>query len=614
MCGIVGYVGEKNASEILISGLQKLEYRGYDSAGVAVIENGEIKRVRSEGKLVNLMKSLIVNPVDGATGIGHTRWATHGRPTEFNAHPHVDCKGAISVVHNGIIENYVALKEELIGRGHKFVSQTDTEVLAHLIEEEAAGATDAEAFIAAVRRALAKVRGAYAIAVVQKDNPGMLIAARKDSPLIVGLGEDENFVASDIPAILPHTREIIYLGEQEIAIVTREKVVVTDLDGNVIEKKSDRIEWNPVLAEKSGFDHFMLKEIHEQPQVIRNTIGGRTDEENASIYLEELGLTDDEICKFDKIYTIACGTAYYSGVVGKYILEKMARMNVEVDLASEFRYREPLVDEKTLVIVISQSGETTDTIGALREARARGARTIGIVNVKGSTIAREVDGVLYIHAGPEIGVASTKAYMAMLIAQILLGIKFGRARGLLSEEIARNFIHKLKEMPGKIEEVIDMCKSIESVADKYFEYRNFLYLGRGINFPTAMEGALKLKEISYIHAEAYAAGEMKHGPIALIDKHLPVVCVVTESETYEKTLSNMQEVIAREGIVIALATQGDEVVKRYARDVIYVPATEELLSPIINVVPLQLLAYYIAVKRGSDVDQPRNLAKSVTVE
>jgi len=613
MCGIVGYVGEKQAPEIILSGLQRLEYRGYDSAGIAVVAGGVIERRRSEGKLVNLMTMLSENPVKGSTGVGHTRWATHGRPTEFNAHPHVDTAGALAVVHNGIIENYMTLKEELTEKGHKFVSQTDTEVLAHLMADELKNAGDGD-LAAALRRCLKRVDGAYAVGIVHKDHPDMLLAGRKDSPLIIGLGDGENFIASDVPAILPYTRRIIYLGDMEIAVLRRDSVEVFDLKGNSLKKPVDTIEWNPVLAEKSGFDHFMLKEIHEQPQVIRNTIGGRTDEENADIYLDELGLTDEEIRGLDKIYCVACGTAFYSGCVGKYLLEKLARVSVETDLASEFRYRDPMVNDRTLVIVVSQSGETADTLAALREAKKRGAKVIGIVNVKGSSIAREVDGALYIHAGPEIGVASTKAYMAMIIAFMLLSIKFGRVRGLISARDARRLIRKLKELPGKIEKILKKVGAIRAVADKYFEYRDFLYLGRGVNFPTALEGALKLKEISYIHAEAYAAGEMKHGPIALIDRRMPVVAIATKSDIYEKTISNIQEVIAREGMVIALATQGDETIKKYSGDVIYVPETIELLSPMINVVPLQLLAYYVAVNRGSDVDQPRNLAKSVTVE
>jgi len=613
MCGIVGYIGEKQAPEIILSGLQKLEYRGYDSAGMAIVSDGAIERRRSEGKLINLCNIMNSEPVRGHTGVGHTRWATHGRPTEFNAHPHVDNSGSIAVVHNGIIENYMALKDELTEKGHKFVSQTDTEVLAHLMAAELEAAGDGD-LVAALRRTLKRVDGAYAIGVVHRDHPEVMLAGRKDSPLIIGLGEGENFIASDVPAILPYTRRIIYLDDMEVAVLKRDSVEVMDLDGGGIEKSIEHIEWNPVLAEKSGYDHFMLKEIFEQPQVIRNTIGGRTDEENAKIYLDELGLTDGEVRKLNTIYIVACGTAYYSGCVGKYLLEKLARIHVDVDLASEFRYRDPMVDESTLVIVISQSGETADTLAALREAKARGAKVMAIVNVKGSSIAREVDGVLYIHAGPEIGVASTKAYMAMLIALMLLSIRFGRIRGLIDAPNARELIRKLKSLPGRIERILDDVDGIRDIADRFFEFRDFLYLGRGVNFPTAMEGSLKLKEISYIHAEAYAAGEMKHGPIALIDRHMPVVAICTASDTYDKIISNIQEVIAREGMVIALATEGDENIRKYTNDIIYVPEAMELFSPMVNVVPLQLLAYYVAVNRGSDVDQPRNLAKSVTVE
>jgi glutamine---fructose-6-phosphate transaminase (isomerizing) len=612
MCGIIGYIGGDNAAEIILEGLRRLEYRGYDSAGIAVVSGGAIDIRRSEGKLSRLASLVCNQPPTGTLGIGHTRWATHGRPTEFNAHPHTDCTGALSVVHNGIIENYLKLKEELIAQGHEFKSQTDTEVLAHLIESELAGnGGDIES---AIRRALRRVDGAYAVAVIHKDHPDVLFAGRKSSPLIIGLGEGENFVASDVPAILTHTRRIVYLDDNEIAVLTKEKVRFTDLDGKEIKKKSELIEWNPVLAEKSGFPHFMLKEIHEQPQVIRNTIGGRTDEENAKIYLDEIGLSIDEIRALGTIYIVACGTAYYAGMVGKYMIEQLAGIHVDVDLASEFRYRTPLVDKNTLVIVISQSGETADTLAALRMAKERGARVIGIVNVKGSSIAREVDGVIYIHAGPEIGVASTKAYVAMLIAELLLAIQFGRIRGLVSVPEARRLIHLLKELPQKIEEVLLENPEMERIADRYCECSDCIFLGRGINFPTAMEASLKLKEISYIHAEAYAAGEMKHGPIALIDKRMPIIVIATKSHVYEKVISNVQEVIAREGMVIALATAGDKEILKYTQNVIYVPETEEILSPIINVVPLQLLAYKIAVNRGSDVDQPRNLAKSVTVE
>ncbi|MFH1538817.1 MAG: glutamine--fructose-6-phosphate transaminase (isomerizing), partial [bacterium] len=603
MCGIVGYIGGGDATAVILEGLRRLEYRGYDSAGVAIVGGGAIERRRCEGKLVNLFDSVREKPLSGALGIGHTRWATHGRPTEDNAHPHIDNSGTISVVHNGIIENYLPLKEKLIAGGHRFRSETDSEVLAHLIEEELDGDP-----AGAVRRALKRVEGAYAIGVVFSKFPDVLVAGRKQSPLIIGLGEGENFIASDVPAILPYTRNVIYLDNGEVGVLTADSVTVTDLDGNPVEKKRNVVEWNPVLAEKGGYDHFMLKEIYEQPQVIRNTIGGRTSEEKGKIYLDELGLTKEQIQSLTTMYSVACGTAYYSGVVGKYMIEKLARIHVDVDLASEFRYRDPLLDENSLVMVISQSGETADTLAALAESKRRGAKVIGVVNVKGSSIAREVDGVLYIHAGPEIGVASTKAYIAMLIAQTLLSIQFGRIRGVIDVEKSKELIHRLKELPQNIERVLADTSAIERIAEKYFECQDFLYLGRGLNFPTAMEGALKLKEISYIHAEAYAAGEMKHGPIALIDRKMPILAIATRSAVYDKVLSNIQEVKAREGMVIALATEGDTEILKYTKDVIYVPETVELLSPIINVVPLQILAYMIAVKRGSDVDQPRNLA------
>ncbi|HOO56877.1 MAG TPA: glutamine--fructose-6-phosphate transaminase (isomerizing) [bacterium] len=613
MCGIIGYTGSSNAADIILAGLQRLEYRGYDSAGVAVVLDGRIERRRAEGKLIKLADALRDRSIEGSTGIGHTRWATHGRPTEFNAHPHIDCTGNISVVHNGIIENYLKLKEGLIAQGHEFRSQTDTEVLAHLIESELGG--NGGDVVDALRGALKRVEGAYAIGVICAGEPDTLYAARKSSPLILGLGDGENFIASDVPAILPYTRSIIYLDDEEVAVIKKDSVVIEDLDGNEIEKEVEQIEWNPVLAEKGGYPHFMLKEIHEQPQVIRNTIGGRTDEESAKIYLDEVGLDVEKVRRLRNMYIIGCGTAYYAGVVGKYMIEKLAGIHVDVDMASEFRYRNPMVDENTLVIVISQSGETADTLAALRMAKERGATVIGIVNVKGSSIAREVDGVLYIHAGPEIGVASTKAYVAMLIAELLLSIQFGRMRELVTVPQARELIHLLKELPQKIELVLEQAPQMERIAERFCECGNFLYLGRGINFPTAMEGALKLKEISYIHAEAYAAGEMKHGPIALIDKRMPVVAIATQSGTGDKMISNMQEVIAREGMVIAIATEGDERIKEYTDYIIRVPDPgDESLSPIINVVPLQLLAYKIAIERGSDVDQPRNLAKSVTVE
>ncbi len=611
MCGIIGYVGDKPANEIIFEGLTRLEYRGYDSAGIAVNENGKLLVKKDVGKLRHLQKSLLDEFGSAAgTGIGHTRWATHGRPSTFNAHPHGDCKGTIQVAHNGIIENYIPLKQRLMAAGHKFASETDSEVLAHLVESHYRGN-----LAEAVRAALREVEGAYAVVVIHEAHPGELICYRKESPLIIGLGRHENFVASDVPAILRHTREVVYLRNFEGAVVRRDGVEFFDLQGNPIEKPSVHVDWNPIAAEKGGFSHFMLKEIYEQPQVIRNTIGGRTAEEDGKIYLNELGLSGPDLFKVQRIVMVACGTAYYSGCVGKYLIEKLVRIPVECDLASEFRYREPLVDANTLVIAISQSGETADTLAAVREAKVRGAKVLGIVNAKDSSLTREVDGLVYIHAGPEIGVASTKAYIAMLTAQVLMALLFGKIRGTLTPKYVTEVIGELKRIPQDIEKVLAQAESIRELAKRFQHYRDFLFLGRGINYPTAMEGALKLKEISYIHAEAYAAGEMKHGPIALIDKDMPVFAIATASALNEKILSNLKEVQARSGVLIVLATEGEEDhLDKFVEHVIRLPRCSEILSPLLNVVPLQLFAYYVADLRGYDVDQPRNLAKSVTVE
>ena len=610
MCGIIGYIGDKPANQIIYDGLTRLEYRGYDSAGIAVLDGGELVVRKEVGKLRNLREMLTEKFHSTAGhGIGHTRWATHGRPSSFNAHPHGDCKQSLMVAHNGIIENYMKLKTRLVQAGHAFSSETDTEVLAHLIESHYHG--DLEA---AVRAALLEVEGAYAIAVIHRAHPDRLVCARKESPLIVALGRDENFIASDVTAIMHHSRSVVYLDNLEMATVRRDRVDFFDLNGLPLEKKVAQVDWNPIAAEKGGFSHFMLKEIHEQPQVIRNTIGGRTSEEDGKIYLTELGLSGPDIYKFQRIVMVGCGTAYYSGVVGKYLIEKLVRIPVECDLASEFRYREPLVDASTLVVAISQSGETADTLAAVREARARGAKVLGIVNAKESSLTREVDGLVYIHAGPEIGVASTKAYIAMLTALTLLALLLGKIRGTLKPEVVTREIQDLKRLPGEIEKVLAHADAIRALAERFQNARNFLFLGRGINFPTAMEGALKLKEISYIHAEAYAAGEMKHGPIALIDREMPVFVIATASSTYDKLISNVKEVQARGGTVIALASEGDEEIAGVVEHVIMLPKVSELLSPILNVIPLQLFAYMVADLRGFDVDQPRNLAKSVTVE
>ncbi len=604
MCGIVGYIGFRNATDVLIDGLRRLEYRGYDSAGVAIKANGRLHVTKKAGKLSVLANALEDTPLKGHLGVGHTRWATHGAPTDANAHPHPTEDGELVVIHNGIIENYLPLKERLLARGHTFASETDSEVLAHLIEEHYQG--DLEA---AVRAALAEVQGAYAI-VVAHQNHEEIVVARTVSPLVIGLGEGENLVASDVPALLPYTRRVIFLHDGDMAVITRDTVRVTDLKGAPLEREVVEVEWSLEDAEKGGYPHYMLKEIYEQPTALQNTLGGRLHEESAEV---ALGL-DLDPRSFDRVHVIACGTAFYAGWVGKYLIEALARIPVEAEIASEYRYRDPVVDERTLAIVISQSGETVDTLEALREAKRRGAKSLGVINAKGSTITRETDATLYIHAGPEIGVASTKAYTAMLAAMSLIAIWLGRARGTLGEEAALELLRGLRRLPRLVEEVLERRDVVAHVAEKYHQATDFLFLGRHIQAPTAYEGALKLKEISYIHAEAYPAGEMKHGPIALIDPHLPVVVLATEGPLYEKTLSNVQEVRARGGHIIAVATDGDEEIRRFAQDVIYVPRVHPLLSPIVSVVPLQLLAYEIAVLLGRDVDQPRNLAKSVTVE
>ncbi|RTG94297.1 glutamine--fructose-6-phosphate transaminase (isomerizing) [Thermus scotoductus] len=604
MCGIVGYIGFRNATDVLIDGLRRLEYRGYDSAGVAVRTPEGLKVVKRSGKLSALERALKEEHLEGPLGVGHTRWATHGAPTDPNAHPHTTEDGTIAVIHNGIIENYLELKEALRARGHRFASDTDSEVLAHLIEEKYRGN-----LFQALKEALKEVRGAYAVVAVHKDHQE-LVAARTVSPLVIGLGEGENFLASDVPALLPYTRRVIFLHDGDLARITREGVVVTDLEGRPVAREAVEVDWTLEAAEKGGFPHYMLKEIYEQPWVLENTLGGRLREEEGDV---ELGLSLDPKA-IDRIHVIACGTASYAGWYGKYLLEALARIPTEWDVASEYRYRDPLADERTLAIAISQSGETIDTLEGLREAKAKGARTLGVINAKGSSITREVEDVLYIHAGPEIGVASTKAYTAMLSAMAMLAVHLGRGRGILSREKARELIREMRKLPRLVEEVLEKRPIIAHLAEKYHQAQDFLFLGRHVQAPTAYEGALKLKEISYIHAEAYPAGEMKHGPIALIDEHLPVVVLATQGPLYEKTLSNIQEVRARGGKVIAIATLGDAGIAKLAQDVLYVPEVHPLLAPIVSVVPLQLLAYEIAVLLGRDVDQPRNLAKSVTVE
>ncbi|MCW8860292.1 MAG: glutamine--fructose-6-phosphate transaminase (isomerizing) [Deltaproteobacteria bacterium] len=609
MCGIVGYIGQQEASPIIIDGLRRLEYRGYDSAGICTLNGGEAQIRRAEGKLVNLEQLLLLQPAEGSRGIGHTRWATHGRPSEINAHPHK--ASDIVVVHNGIIENYLKLKDRLQKAGHNFKSETDTEIIAHLVEEHYRQSGD---FEQAVRAALNEVEGAYAVAILCQQEPDKLIAAKLGSPLVIGQGQGEYFVASDIPAMLSHTREMIFLEDGEIAVFTPEKMWVTDLAGQPLEKQSKTITWSPLMAEKGGYKHFMLKEIYEQPRALADTIAGRLQGEEGDIYLEDLNLDQDQLAGLDKIFIIACGTSWHAGLVGKFYIEKLARIPVEIDIASEFRYRDPIVSDKSLTILITQSGETADTLAGLREAKGKGGKTVCICNVVDSSIARESDGVIYTHAGPEIGVASTKAFTTQLIALYLLAIKLGRARGHLTADDCRQQVEALVALPRQVEKTLELDEQIEQVAREYMNARDFLYLGRGNQYPIALEGALKLKEISYIHAEGYPAGEMKHGPIALIDENLPVVVLVPRNATYDKVVSNMEEVCARGGKVIAIASGEEDELRDKVAALIKVPDTTEDLMPILTSIPMQLLAYHIAVLKGTDVDQPRNLAKSVTVE
>jgi glutamine---fructose-6-phosphate transaminase (isomerizing) len=620
MCGIVGYVGDKQVVPLIIDGLRKLEYRGYDSAGIAVVSEGhDLEIRRAEGKLRNLEEVIRLTPLDGTYGIGHTRWATHGRPTEENAHPHRDCTGRVVVVHNGIIENYLQLKERLRKTDHEFVTETDTEIIAHLIEEYL---KEAGNFEKSVRRAMLDLKGIFALSIINADEPDMIIAVRQGPPVVIGLGNREFFVASDIPPILQHTRDVFFLGDGEMAIINKEAVRVTDFEANPVQPSIQRITWDPIMAEKGGFKHFMLKEIYEQPRSVRDTVQGRISLDTGKVFLDEMkNITEDDFKRFTSIKIAACGTSWHAGLAGKYMIEQLARVPVDVDYASEFRYRDPVVDDNSLLLVISQSGETADTIAALREARERGAKVLAICNVQGSMIMREADGTILTHAGPEIGVASTKAFTAQMVALYLLGLYLGGLRGALSEEEAKHHAQQLAELPVKLEHQLNESDEIEELSKEFFRSTDFLYLGRGINFPVALEGALKLKEISYIHAEGYPAGEMKHGPNALIDERLPVLFINTREEgnrsselRYEKTHSNIVEVKAREGIVISVLTEGDTMSANESDYVINIPPSSDLLSPILSVIPLQLLAYHIAVRRGCDVDQPRNLAKSVTVE
>jgi len=609
MCGIIGYIGSEPAVPILIEGLKKLEYRGYDSSGVAVLQDGRLAIRRAVGKLQNLEAVLRGDTLAGTTGIGHVRWATHGRPSEENAHPHR--AGSVVVVHNGIIENYAALKKELAAQGRTFQSETDTEVIAHLIDSIAAKGRKLED---AVREAAKRLEGAYAIAVIDERDPEVMVGARKGSPLVVGLGQGEFFVASDIPAILHRTRDVLFLNDNEMAVLSAEGVRITDLQGAEVTREVTRVMWNPVMAEKGGYRHFMLKEIHEQPRAIMDTIRGRVSAETGAVHLEEIAVPRERLTGIKKIFIVACGTSWHAGLVGKYLLEQMASIPTEVDIASEFRYRDPLVNSDTLLIAITQSGETADTLAAMREAKARGATVITICNVVGSTASREADGVVYTHAGPEIGVASTKAFTAQLTALFLFGLFYAGLRRTRTPDDLRKAVADLLHVPTLVERALEQNDAIEQIAKAYFKANDFLYLGRGPNYPIALEGALKLKEISYIHAEGYPAGEMKHGPIALIDENMPVVVLAGKNSVYEKVLANIQEVKARSGIVIAVADEDDGEIGKIADRVITVPAANPLLMPIVMTVPLQLLAYHIAVLRGADVDQPRNLAKSVTVE
>ncbi len=617
MCGIVGYIGPRRAVPVLLDGLRRLEYRGYDSAGLAVWNEQEGLVVRrASGKLRNLEEAIRLHPVEGAYGIGHTRWATHGRPTEENAHPHRDCTGRFVVVHNGIIENYLALKAELAAEGHRFGTETDTEVIAHLIERHFRGSLEE-----AVRQAVQRLSGLFALAAIAADDPHKIVAARSGPPVVIGLGDGEYLLASDVPALLNHTRDVVFLSDGDLAVLTRDGVQLSDFAGRPVKRPVTRVLWDPILAEKGGYKHFMLKEIFEQPRAVRDTIVGRVSQDSGQVFLDGIDWERERLRAFRTARLVACGSSWHAALAGKFMLEALARLPTEVDYGSEFRYRDPLVDESVLTIVVSQSGETADALAALREARQKGSLTLGICNVPGSMLTREAAGVLLTHAGPEIGVASTKTFTAQLAALYLLALYLGQVRGVLDEQTSRGHVQELVRIPHKLEKVLSCESRYEELAKRLFRASDFLFLGRGVHFPIALEGALKLKEISYIHAEGYPAGEMKHGPNALIDENLPVVVLAAQDPAsptsrllYEKTLSNIQEVKAREGVVVAVVVEGDQQAAAMADHVIEIPSAAELLLPMLEVVPLQLLAYHIAVRRGCDVDQPRNLAKSVTVE
>ena len=624
MCGIVGYVGKKSVVPIIIEGLRRLEYRGYDSAGIAVAGDADgLQLRRAEGKLRNLEEVIRQKPLNGTYGIGHTRWATHGRPTEENAHPHRDCTGKIVVVHNGIVENYLSLKKKLIEEGHKFSTETDTEIIAHLVEKYSASSGHGRhpSLEDAVRQTVKQLTGVFALAVISSDEPNKIVAARNGPPAVIGLGNDEYFVASDVPAILNHTRDIFFLADGDMAVVTPDGVHLSDFDGRPVRRQIQHVTWDPILAEKGGFKHFMLKEIYEQPRAVRDTALGRVSQDTGHIFLDQMEITEAEFRAARKINIIACGTSWHAGQAGKFMIESLARLPVEVDYASEWRYRNPIVETDTITLVISQSGETADTIAAQREAKAKGSKTLAICNVVGSMITREAAGTIYTHAGPEIGVASTKAFTGQLTALYIFAMYLAQLRGAMTDEQAQAAMLELTRIPGKLETVLAQDAACDELAKRYQKVHDFLFLGRGIHYPIALEGALKLKEISYIHAEGYPAGEMKHGPNALIDENLPVVFLATRDESdpesmthYEKSCSNIEQVKARDGIVISIVTEGDQVARKVSDHVLEIPHAPELMAPILEIVPLQLLAYYIAVRRGCDVDQPRNLAKSVTVE
>jgi glucosamine--fructose-6-phosphate aminotransferase (isomerizing) len=621
MCGIVGYIGPKKVVPVIIEGLRKLEYRGYDSAGIAVVtQEGKLEIRRAPGKLRNLEEAIQKSPLEGTYGIGHTRWATHGRPTEENAHPHRDCTGQIVVVHNGIIENYLELKEQLQREGHKFVTETDTEVVAHLVEKNSQGVVPLEE---AVRKSLKELRGIYSLVFLSSRDPHKIVAARIGPPSVIGLGDGEYFVASDIPALLEHTRQMFFLADGDIAVLTKNGVHVMDHDARPVNRPAHHVAWDPIMAEKGGYKHFMQKEIFEQPRAVRDTLLGRISQDSGKIFLDEMQISEQQFREFQQVRIVACGTSWHAGLAGKFMIERLARLQVEVDYGSEFRYRDPILDSKTLTVCISQSGETADTLAAQREAKTKGSPTLAICNVIGSMITREAAGTVITHAGPEIGVASTKAFTAQLAALLLLASYLGQIRGKLEPAAAVKLMQEFTRIPHKMETILlaDASGFYENLARQFFRYTDFLYLGRGIHYPIALEGALKLKEISYIHAEGYPAGEMKHGPNALIDENLPVVVLATRDDSdpesvtrYEKSVSNIQEVKARDGIVISIVTEKDRLAREASDHIIELPPAPEILAPLLEIIPLQLLAYHIAVRRGCDVDQPRNLAKSVTVE